>query len=111
MRTWGTRLARGRDYLAGARDRPARMLVLNLCCYGLFQAVAWAYLGAAILAQSRTAVALFCLNVALPPFFIWATYNSVLTAWQKLPPDDPADSAVPFIVVGGSAVLLWLGLR
>jgi len=110
MGTLGTALAQARDYLADARNRPGRLLIVHACCYGLLQAVAWGYLGAALPDHSAAWTA-FCFNVALPPFFIWATYNSVRTAWQRLPPDEIKDGAVPFMVVGGAAVLLWLGLR
>lgn len=104
-------LSRGRIWLEQSHGRPARLLLVNVCCYAFFQTVTWAYLAEAILSKRPSAIGIFCINVALPPVFMWATYGSVRTAWLGGPPDDIRNGAVPLLAVGLGAVILWLVLR
>lgn len=93
-------------WLAEAQFRPGRTLVVNLTVYAIVQVVGWGFLAYVILTRKMDVWAVFFFNIALPPAFIWATYNSVRRAWLNQPRED-LDEAIPIIVVFVTCAAGW----
>jgi hypothetical protein len=97
-------------WLEDAQFRPGRTLVINTVAFAIFQAAAWATLAYAIATHDRRLWAIFCANIAIPPIYLWATYNSVQRAWKGQPRND-LDESIPAVAVMGACFVLWLLIK
>ena len=99
-----------RRWLDEVDARPGRVFLTHTIVFGIVQVLLWAALAYAIEVRDRRMWIMFCVNVAIPPMYVWTTYKTAKTAWMGKPRDELSDFSIPACTIIALCWLLYVAI-